>query len=105
VPNPKKSSGKWNGLKRSPIKRTPIGRRPSSGQRKELAWRSKLKKAMLEECGNVCVTCGGTGFPLGLTLSHIIPLGRGAITSRENCLIECINCHDRFEKHPERRNK
>jgi len=99
VPNPKKSSGKWNGLRRSSIRQVSA----RSGQKKELAWRSKLKKAMLEECGNVCVTCGGTGYPFGLTLSHIIPLGRGGITSRENCLIECINCHELFEKHPELR--
>ena len=94
----------WNGLRRTSINRTPISRRPSSMQRKELVARSRLKKTLLQECGDLCMTCGGTGFPFGLTLSHIIPLSRGGKTTRKNCLIECIICHDKYEKHPERRN-
>ncbi len=71
---------------------------------KELALRRKLKKELLEEQEYPhCVTCAGTGFPLGLTLSHIIALSRGGKTSKTNCLIECITCHQKYEKHPERR--
>ena len=87
-------SNKGNGLRRTSINRTPISRRPSSMQRKELVARSRLKKTLLQECGDLCMTCGGTGFPFGLTLSHIIPLSRGGKTTRKNCLIECISCHN-----------
>ncbi len=93
---------KWNGLNRSPI------RKVSPEQKVELALRRKLKKELLEEQEYPhCMTCGGQGFPLGLSLSHIIPVGRGkargGVTSRENCLIECIPCHQKYEKRPELR--
>lgn len=99
MPNPKKSSGKWNGLRRSSIRQVSA----RSGQKKELAWRSKLKKALLKECGNVCMTCGGTGDIRGLSLSHIIALSRGGKTHRYNCIIEDYICHDKYEKKPELR--
>ena len=84
-------------MKRSPINKV------SSKQMKELALRSRLKKELIEESGYLCMTCGSNGFPLGLSLSHIIPISRGGLTNRENCLIECIPCHDKYEKHPELR--
>ena len=90
--------GKWNGLRRKPI-----SRRPRSGQKKELARRSKLKAELIAEFGNRCMTCGSTGDWRGISLSHIIPLSRGGQTTRENCPLECFTCHDKYEKHPERR--
>ncbi len=91
-------SNNRNSLKRSPIHRF------SSKQTKELALRAKLKKELIAEQEYPhCMSCGSNGYPLGLTLSHIIPVGRGGITSRENCLIECIDCHEKYEKHPELR--
>ena len=81
-----------------------MSRRPSSKQQKELRLRTKLKKKLIAEMEYPhCMTCGGTGFPLGLTLSHIIALGRGGKTTRKNCVIECYPCHEKFEKRPDLR--
>ena len=86
------------------MKRTPIN--PISQKQKlEIARRIKLKRELIEEYGEVCMTCGiHPSFP-PIALSHIYPLGRGGKTSRENCLLECNDCHDRFEKKPEQRIK
>ncbi len=71
---------------------------------KELALRRQLKKQLIAEQEYPhCMSCAGTGFPLGLTLSHIIALSRGGQTTRENCLIECYPDHTRYEKKPELR--
>ncbi len=76
----------------------------SKKQAKELALRIALRKELLEECDNTCMTCGNIRRDLrGLSLSHIIALSRGGKTTRENCLIECYPCHEEYEKHPERR--
>ncbi len=76
----------------------------SKKQAKELALRGALKKELLEECDHSCMTCNNLRLDFrGLSLSHIIPLGRGGKTTRENCLIECYPCHEDYEKHPERR--
>ncbi len=86
---------KWNGLKRSPI------RKVSKEQTKELALRIKLKKELIAEMEYPhCQTCLGNGDIRGLSLSHIIPLSRGGKTTRENCLIECYPCHEKYEKKP-----
>lgn len=89
------------GMKRTET-RTPI-KQVSDKQKAELALRSKLKKELIAEYGERCQTCGSLGDWRGISLSHIIPLGRGGKTSRENCLIECLNCHLKYEKHPELR--
>ena len=75
----------------------------SKKQSRELMLRSRLKKELIEEVGNLCMTCGSNGGILGLSLSHKIPLSRGGQTDRNNCLIECDDCHRKYEKHPERR--
>ncbi len=72
-------------------------------RRKELAIRSKLKKDLIEESGGLCMTCGTTGDFRGLSLSHITALSRGGKTERGNCEILCYPCHEKYEKHPERR--
>ena len=84
-------------MKKSPINKV------SAKQKKELALRGRLKKQLLKECNNLCMNCGGTGFPFGLTLSHIVALSRGGKTERGNLEILCLDCHNKFEKHPERR--
>lgn len=92
-------SGKWNGLKRSPM-----NKKPSPRQARELAARTRLKKELMAEQEYPhCDICGGSGFPLGLTLAHIEPLSRGGKTTKANCDIECIPCHDKYEKKPEER--
>ena len=75
----------------------------SKKQKIENARRVKLKRELIEEHGEVCMTCGRNPDWRGITLSHIIPLSRGGETSRENCLLEDYICHERFEKRPERR--
>ena len=74
--------------------------------RAELAERKRLKNQLLdeqlEEFGyNFCMTCGRSG--LWLSLSHVIPVSRGGETSKDNCILEDIFCHQRFEKKPEER--
>jgi 5-methylcytosine-specific restriction endonuclease McrA len=93
---PLKSKG--NSLKKSPLNKI------SSRQRVELQERSKLKKELIAEYGNVCMSCKGKNTDWrGLTLSHIIPLSRGGLTVKSNTVIECYICHSEFEKHPEKR--
>ena len=84
------------------MKKTPINR-VSDKQKIELALRSRIKRELIKEYGKHCMTCGSTGDWRGLSLSHIIPLGRGGKTTRVNCLLECLVCHTRFEKRPELR--
>ena len=84
------------------MERMPLNRR-SIKQSAELRLRTKIKLALIEEHGYKCMTCGSNGDWRGLSLSHIIPLSECGETSTKNCLIECGFCHDRYEKHPERR--
>ena len=84
------------------MKRSPI-RRVSDKQKKELALRRRLKKEYMEETNGLCMTCWTTGDWRGLSLSHIVPLSRLGKTTRENTLLECYPCHERFEKKPEMR--
>lgn len=85
------------------MKRTRI--KPISDKQKiELALRAKIKRELIEEFGNKCMTCGDKYRDWrGISLSHIIPLSRGGKTSKKNCLIECYVCHEKFEKRPELR--
>ncbi len=85
-------------MKRATIKRYSVK------QRLELKKRYELKAELVKEFGEHCQTCKDQYRDWrGISLSHIIPLSRGGETSRKNCLLECGFCHDRFEKHPERR--
>ena len=72
-------------------------------RKEELQRRRELKAYLIEKHGKKCMTCGsGWKWP-GLSLSHIIALGRGGRTTEENCLIECGICHGKYEKKPELR--
>ena len=78
----------------------------SKKQGKELSKRSKLKaekkRLMMETVGFLfCETCKET--TTNLDLSHIIALSRGGKTTWENCLLECRDCHNKYEKKPELR--
>ena len=85
------------------MKQTPL-RRVSKKQAKELAVRAALKRELLEECDHSCMTCNNLRLDFrGLSLSHVVALGSGGKTTRENCLIECYPDHESFEKHHERR--
>ena len=84
-------------MKRTRIK--PI----SDKQGIEIKRRQELKAQLISEHGNECMTCKQAPDWRGISLSHIIPLSRGGKTSRENCLIECLVCHERYEKKPELR--
>ncbi len=85
------------------MKQTPL-RRVSKKQSKELAVRTSLKRELLDECDHTCMTCNNLRLDFrGLSLSHVIALGSGGKTARDNCLIECYPCHDDYEKHAERR--
>ena len=78
-------------------------RKVSKKQQQELYKRRKLLAKLIIESNGLCMTCGGTGGALGISLSHIIPLARGGETSEKNCLSECNEDHLKYEKHPERR--
>lgn len=69
----------------------------SEKQKIELKLRAELKAQLIEESEGKCMSCGKypTEFPWVLDLSHIIALGRGGKTTRENCLVECRQCHNR----------
>jgi len=89
-------------MKKSRIK--PI----SDKQKDELALRRKLKaeliKRQLDTVGFIlCETCGRRPDWRGISLSHKVSLSRGGKTTRENCLLECYPCHEKFEKKPELR--
>lgn len=76
----------------------------SDKQKIERRKHTQLKAELLIEFGNHCMTCSNKYRDWrGLSLSHIIPLSRGGKTTRENCLLECLSCHSRYEKHPELR--
>ncbi len=85
------------------MRQTPL-RKVSPKQRVELELRRKLKVELITEFGEHCMTCKDKNRDFrGISLSHIIPLSRGGLTTRDNCLVECYPCHEKYEKHPERR--
>ena len=75
----------------------------SEKQEVEIRGRWELKAELIAEFGEHCMTCGSSGDWRGISLSHKIPLSRGGKTNRENCLLECYPCHEKYEKHPELR--
>lgn len=81
----------------------------SKKQEGELAKRRSLTVELVNECGARCMTCGRNELwhPINgiLGLSHIIPLGRGGKTGRNNCIIECQSCHSIHGETPETRPK
>jgi len=91
---------KSNGVK---LKKTPLNK-VSNKQHKELKLRRELKTKLIHDYGNICMTCKGKNTDWrGLTLSHIVPLSRGGLTVKSNCIIECFPDHELYEKQPEKR--
>lgn len=86
------------------LKRRHAIRRVSEKQAHELKLRALVKRELIEEHGNICMTCNNLKRDWrGLSLSHIIPLGRGGKTDKTNCILECYPCHELYEKLPENR--
>lgn len=76
----------------------------SPKQELEIKKRRELKVALIKEFGEHCMTCKDKNRDWrGISLSHIIPLGRGGKTDKSNCILECYPDHDLYEKHPENR--
>jgi len=71
----------------------------SDKQRVELALRARIKREFIEEFGNKCMVCGGTGDWRGIQLCHKIPLSRGSKTTKENCYLGCGKCHFTKDHH------
>ncbi len=64
-------------------------------RKEELQRRRELKAYLIEKYGALCMTCENRRRDWrGLTLSHIIALGRGGKTTEENCIIECYPCQE-----------
>jgi len=85
------------------VRESPINK-ISAKKKLEIAQRIALKRALIKECGEHCMTCKDKNRDWrGISLSHIIALSRLGKTTRENCLLECYICHELYEKHPERR--
>jgi hypothetical protein len=85
-------------LKKSPINKV------SKKQSAELKLRSKLKAKLIAEFGEHCMTCHDVNRDFrGLSLSHVVPLSRGGLTVKSNCVVECYPDHEYFEKQPEKR--
>lgn len=61
----------------------------SKKQADELARRRKLKRELISEYGEVCMTCGISPHFPPISLSHILPLSRGGKTCEGNCILEC----------------
>lgn len=81
------------------MKRTPL-RRVSGKQKIELALRVKLKRELIQEFGEHCMTCNDANRDWrGISLSHKMPLSQGGKTTRENCLLECFPCHEKRQYH------
>jgi len=89
---------------KTPLKAKKSLNKISKKQNLEIKKRSKLKRELIKEYGNHCMTCKDLKRDWrGLTLSHVVPLSRGGLTEKKNCLIECFVCHEFYEKHPEKR--
>ena len=76
----------------------------------ELSLRKKIKaelmKQQLDAVGFIfCQSCKRKPDWRGISLSHIISLSRGGVTQLDNCILECYDCHSKFEKRPELRIK
>ena len=78
----------------------------SPKQKPEIARRDKLRRELRKEAQGICRTCKPNHWvgDTGLELSHKIALSRGGLTDRFNCVVECRVAHEKYEKHPERRN-
>ena len=76
----------------------------SAKHQKELRTRGQLKAELIKEFGEHCMTCKDLNRDWRrISLSHIIPLGRGGQTTKSNCILECGPDHDKYEKKPEDR--
>ena len=75
----------------------------SNRQAIELVLRQKIKRELIKEFGDKCMTCHNKPDWRGISLSHIVPLSRGGETDKTNAILECYPDHELYEKHPENR--
>ncbi len=68
-------------------------RRVSAKQRAELARRTKLKRDLIAEYGNHCMTCGSNGDWRGLSIHHKKFLSHMGKTQIDNVELLCAPCH------------
>lgn len=59
--------------------------------RKQNWWKNKIAQGR-------CHYCGEQFSPKGLTLDHIVPVGRGGRSTKGNCVPACKECNSR-KKH------
>lgn len=85
----------WNGLNKV-----------SKKQQSEIRLRREIKHLLVQQQLDItgytfCQTCQRSlSF---VDLSHVIALSRGGLTSLDNCILECRDCHNKYEKRPETR--
>jgi 5-methylcytosine-specific restriction protein A len=51
-------------------------------------WRNRIATGL-------CHYCGGRFAPAELTLDHVVPLVRGGLSSKGNCVAACKDCNTR----------
>ncbi|PLY02032.1 MAG: HNH endonuclease [Desulfuromonas sp.] len=56
--------------------------------RKERWWQNKI-------AAGVCHYCGKNVPPKELTLDHIVPVARGGLSSKNNCVPACKECNNK----------
>jgi len=79
----------------TPLKTHKPLKRVSKEQAQELKRRANLKRELIMEHGEHCMTCHDVNRDWrGISLSHIIPLSRGGKTEHDNCILECFPCHE-----------
>ena len=64
-----------------------------SKRAKALQPSERVKQAVYERDGGLCVWCGRQGLPE----AHYIPRSKGGLGIEENILTLCRECHDKFD--------
>jgi hypothetical protein len=54
-----------------------------------------IKKELIRDYGAKCAVCG---LNIDVVAAHIIPLEIGAETTKDNLVLLCFKCHDRYDK-------
>ena len=68
-------------------------RRISSERAKATQISLKVKKAVYERDGGLCVVCGRPGIPE----AHYVPRSAGGLGIEQNIVCLCRDCHDKFD--------
>ena len=68
-------------------------KRISSKRAKSTQISTKVKTAVYDRDGGLCVICGKPGSPD----AHFVPRSKGGLGIKENIVTLCRECHDRFD--------